>query len=75
MPSVPPDAPKPLTRFERLLAAGSFTLIACSALLIWTAYKDREAGITLGNIARFLGAGVLLAFAVRGTQIRHRPNG
>lgn len=57
---------------RRLLAAATLSFLIGAALLIWSAYQDRSAGLSLGNIARVGGALILVALAAYGTRLRHQ---
>jgi hypothetical protein len=69
----PSPTPPPLPFWQRLLAASSFGLTVCAALLLYSAWKDRDYGASVLNCVRFLAAGGCIALAVKGTQLRHRP--
>lgn len=60
-----------MPRLQRLLAASSFALLICAGLLLYSAYKDRTAGASINNIARFIAAGGLTALSIKGTRLRH----
>lgn len=70
----PDSTPVPeqrLTGVRRFLAAGSFAFLVGAGLLLYSVYKDSDAGLSLTNLVRCLAAGGLVALAVIGTRLRH----
>lgn len=57
---------------KRLVAASSFSALIVAALLIWSAYRQREDGASPGNLLRLAGASAAVVLAVVGTRLRHR---
>jgi hypothetical protein len=60
-----------MNRWERIISAGSFSFLVGAGLLVWSVYRDASAGLSVGNVARCLVAGALVALAVKGIRLRH----